>query len=195
MKIPDQDRRVVKTREAIQDALFTLMQEKPYHKITIQDIIDRANVGRSTFYSHFETKEELLFSSIEHLMGMLNIYLADYLDRDADRPELIPVVEMFEHIKENNRVIKGLMKSNSSELLFSRVQLSMNSGVEQYLKSRLPENKEPRIPVTLLANHISSTLIQLLKWWLDNKMKYTPTQMNGYYQELINPVIDSVLFR
>jgi AcrR family transcriptional regulator len=192
MKISDQDRRVVKTREAIQDALFTLMQEKPYHKITVQEIIDRANVGRSTFYSHFETKEDLLFSSIEHLMVMLNVYLTDYIDRDENQPRLIPVVELFEHIKENNRVIKGLMKSNSSDLLFNKVQSYLNSGLEQYLKSRLPENKEPGVPMALLANHISSTLIELLKWWLDNKMKYTPVQMDQYYQVLVNPVIDSL---
>lgn len=193
MKNNDEDRRTVKTRQAIQDALFSLMQEKQYNKITIQDIIDRANIGRSTFYSHFATKDELLFHSIGHLMEILNQYMVNYIEMEGDKPRLVPVVELFEHIKENFKLMKGLLKSDSADLFFDKAQGYWNSKIEDYLGTKLPKNKENRVPVAILVNHISSTLIHLLRWWVDNKMPYTPLQMDQYFQELVNPCIDSLL--
>jgi AcrR family transcriptional regulator len=105
------DRRIGKTRRMLQDALFSLMQDKQYNKITIQEIIDRADVGRSTFYSHYETKDDLLLGCIEHLLESLNQYIDNYLDMEEERPRLLPLVELFDHIKENSKILKGLMKA------------------------------------------------------------------------------------
>ncbi|HEX2926596.1 MAG TPA: TetR/AcrR family transcriptional regulator, partial [Ruminiclostridium sp.] len=116
------DRRVVKTRQIIYDAFFELMKEKPYDKITVQDIIDRANVGRSTFYSHFFTKDELLKSSIESMMEMLNQHLVHAADRDNGNT-LIPLVEFFKHIKDNSRLMKSIIRGNNSDLFLGEVQL------------------------------------------------------------------------
>jgi len=193
MKEKEPDRRTLKTRQAIHEAIFSLMQEKQYSKITIQDIIDRANVGRSTFYSHFDTKDELLLSSVDHLFEMLNKYISSYIEQNADQPRLIPVTEFFEHIKENNRIMKGLLKSDGADLFFDKVQNYWNDKMERYILSKLPEGTEPNIPVSVLANHITSTLVNLLKWWVKNKMSYTPKQMDLYFQELINPCIDSII--
>lgn len=191
----EEDRRVMKTRMVIQDALFNLMQEKSYNKITIQEIIDRANVGRSTFYSHYETKEDLLLSCVEHLLEILNQYIMDYLEMDEKQPRLLPVVELFDHIKENSKLMKGLIKAESSDLFFNKVQSYWNSNIDGYIKAKLPTNYEPPIPIVLLTNHITSTLINLLKWWINHKMPYTSEQMDRYFQELVNPCIDSVLLK
>lgn len=189
----EEDRRIVKTRQVIQEALFSLMQEKPYNKITIQEIIDRANVGRSTFYSHYETKEDLLLCSIGQLLEMFSQYIVNYLEMEKESFRPLPVAALFEHIGENSKLIKGMMKSDSSEPFFNKVQANWNSSISRYLESKLPKNMEPAIPVVILTNHISSTLIHLLKWWINNKMPYTPKQMDHYFQELINPCIDLVM--
>ncbi len=189
----EEDRRVVKTRQVIQDALFSLMQEKPYHKITIQDVIDRANVGRSTFYSHYETKEDLLLNCIEHLLKMLNRYLINYLERKEDGVRLLPVTELFDHIKENIKLMKGLMKTDSSDLFFDKVKAYWNKSIEEYLTAKLPAGAKPPVPIEILTDHITSTLINLMKWWISNKMLYSSRQMDEYYQQLINPCIDSMI--
>lgn len=189
----EEDRRVVKTRQVIQDALFNLMQEKPYHKITIQDVIDRANVGRSTFYSHYETKEDLLLNCIEHLLKMLNRYLINYLERKEDGVRLLPVTELFDHIKENIKLMKGLMKTDSSDLFFDKVKAYWNKSIEEYLTAKLPAGAKPPVPIEILTDHITSTLINLMKWWISNKMLYSSRQMDEYYQQLINPCIDSMI--
>lgn len=194
MKYNELDRRTLKTRQSIHEAMFSLMQEKQYNKITIQDIIDRANVGRSTFYSHFATKDELLLSSVEHLLEILNQYIKSYIEHDGDRPRLIPVVELFEHIQENSKIMKGLFKTEGASLFFEKAEAYWNNEIEQYLQSKLPAGKEPKVPITILTNHISSTLINLLKWWVNSKVSYTPLQMDQYFQELINPCIDSVIY-
>ncbi|MFZ5643807.1 MAG: TetR/AcrR family transcriptional regulator [Bacillota bacterium] len=193
MKNNQQDRRTIKTHQAIHKALFSLMQEKQYNRITIKDIIDRANIGRSTFYSHFATKDELLLNSIEHMLKTLNEYVISHLKSEEDSPRLIPVLELFEHIKENSRLMKGLIKSKSADLFLEKVQAYWNNKIEEYLCAKLSEGKEPKIPIAILANHISSTLICLLKWWVDNKMSYTPLQMDQCFQELVNPCIHSII--
>src|SRR5438067_9876044 len=65
------DRRVQRTRQLLQDALISMMIEKGYAATTVQDIIDRANVGRATFYAHFADKDTLLHSRLEDLRSML----------------------------------------------------------------------------------------------------------------------------
>jgi AcrR family transcriptional regulator len=187
------DRRVIKTRQIIQDALFSLMQEKPYNKITIQEIIDRANVGRSTFYSHYETKEDLLISCIEHLLQMLNQFMLNYLDTADEKPRLLPVAELFDHIYENHRIMRGLLKSEEGDAFFNRIQTYWNNSIEEYIKSKLPKEGKPAIPLEILTNHITGTLIQLLKWWTLNKMPYTSAEMDEYFHQLINPCIASVI--
>ncbi|HEX2945557.1 MAG TPA: TetR/AcrR family transcriptional regulator [Clostridia bacterium] len=200
------DRRSLKTCQAIQDALFSLMQEKQYNRITTQDIIDRANVGRSTFYSHFGTKDELLLSSIEGLLSMLDRYIEDYIGNNGGKGRMLPVGELFEHIRENSRVMKGLFKGKSSDLFLEKAQSYWNRKLEGYLGRKLmatggiegvrspckAPGSTPAVPVPILANHISGTLINLLRWWVENKMTYSPFQMDEYFQQLITPCIDAV---
>lgn len=193
MNNSEQDRRTLKTRKALHDALFGLMSEKQYNRITIQDIIDRANVGRSTFYSHYATKDELLISSIEILMENLNKYISDCIGKGEDKIRLIPVAELFQHIMENSKLMRGLIKAESVELFLDKALSYWNVQIEQYLNSRLSTRKETKVPITILTNHITSTLIYLLKWWVTNKMPYTPTQMEQYFQELITPSIELIV--
>ncbi|SDN64186.1 TetR/AcrR family transcriptional regulator [Alkalicoccus daliensis] len=194
MKNREDDRRVMKTQQAIHEAFSLLMEEKKYSKITIQDIIDRANVGRSTFYAHFATKDDLLFSSVEELLEVLNQYVKSYMEHDGEEPELISVIEFFEHIEENSKTMRGLFKTEAADLFFEKVEAYWKDGMERYLRWKIPAGQEPKVPVEILTNHISSTLINLLKWWVNNQMSYTPLQMEKYFRELINPCIDSIIY-
>lgn len=189
MKADKPDRRTEKTRQAIYNALSDLMQEKKYNNITIQEIIDRANVGRSTFYSHFDTKDELLISNIENIFEMLNEHITGCVEQAGNQSRLLPVAELFEHIMENSRLVKGLMSAESADLLFDKIQTYWNKKIEKYLNAKLAEGKEPKVPIIIMTNHITSTAIELLKWWMNHNMPYTPQQMDQYFQELINPCI------
>lgn len=185
------DRRVIRTRQIIYEALSSLMQERQYDKITVQDIIDRANIGRSTFYSHFETKDELLKSSIENMMESLNEHLT-HVSEGAEAHSLISVAELFRHVKENNRLMKALVKGKSIELYVDKVQSYLNEKIENHLRTYLMENGNPSVPLPIVISFVSSTIIFLLRWWIDNKMQYSPEEMERYFYNLVIPSIQSV---
>jgi AcrR family transcriptional regulator len=189
MKMNKPDRRTEKTRQSIYNALIDLMQEKKYSNITIQEIIDRANVGRSTFYSHFDTKDELLKSCIENVFELLNDHFIKYIEETGNQTRFVPIAELLAHIMANSRKIRGIMSTESADLVFDKFRSYWNIKIEKYLEGRLPKNKEPRVPLAILTNHITSTMIELFKWWLNHNTPYTPQQMDQYFQELIYPLL------
>lgn len=193
MKTDKPDRRTERTRKSILMALSDLLQEKKYSNITIQEIIDRANVGRSTFYAHFDTKDELLTSYIESIFEMLNKHIAGCVEQAGTQTRFIPVAELFEHVKENSRMIRGVMSTESADILIGKIQAYWNKKIEKHLAAQLPQGKEPVIPIAILTNHITSTMLELLKWWLNHNTPYTPQQMDSYFQQLINPCIYAAL--
>jgi len=189
MKNDNNDRRTLRTREMIHEALLSLMLEKPYNKITVQHIIDRANIGRSTFYSHYETKDELLADSLEFMLEMLN----NHLNHDISKGRIIPARELFEHIKEDSRFMKALVKAGSENLFFDKATSNWNKNISVYILSQIPEGKETAVPIPLLTGYICNTLIYLLRWWINDKMKVSPVHMEQYFLELVNPSIKSII--
>lgn len=195
MKAEKPDRRTEKTRQSLLIALSDLMQEKKYSKITIQEIIDRANVGRSTFYAHFETKDELLSSYIENIFELLSQHISSCVEQDVSQIRFIPVAELFEHVMDNSRLIRGVMNTESADLLLRKIQSYWNRKIETYLKTQLYDSIVPRVPLDILTNHISCTMIELIKWWINSNTPYSPQQMDQYFQELIIPCIHSAISR
>src|SRR5678816_1262765 len=89
------DARVRRTRDALGDALVALMQEKPFDSITVQDVLDRAHVGRSTFYTHYSDKDDLLMSDADEFFELVSMSLSAHGDASE---RVFPVREFFSHI-------------------------------------------------------------------------------------------------
>src|SRR5215207_798438 len=102
------DARVKRTRDALGDALITLMQEKPFETIKVQDVLDRAQVSRSTFYTHYTDKDDLLMSDAEEFFEALSMALSAHGDK-SDR--VFPVKEFFDHLSDVQPFFKALVKS------------------------------------------------------------------------------------
>ena len=182
------DRRVGKTRKAIFAALNELLQEKKYSKITVQEIIDRADVGRATFYAHFPTKEDLLSGLIENIFESLSEQLNGHITQEQES-ELFPVAALFAHIQDNERIIKGVAMSESGELLFEKFKSYWGTKIQPLIVAHIPKGEKSKIPLDMLINHIINTLIELIKFWLQDGLRYTPEQMEQYFFELIYPVL------
>jgi AcrR family transcriptional regulator len=182
------DRRVAKTRKAIFVALSELLQEKKYSKITVQEIIDRADVGRATFYSHFPTKDDLLCGSIENIFESLSEQLNGHMTQGQEN-ELLPVAALFAHIKENKRIIIGVAISESGELLFEKFKSYWGNKIRPLVIAHIPNVGKPIVPIDMLVNHSITTLIELIKFWIQDGLRYTPEQMEQYFFELIYPVL------
>ena len=173
-------RRVRKTKAAIFYAFSDLMQEKRYANISVQNIIDRADIGRTTFYAHYSTKEELLDSYINHIFDLLIV------ENDVDETDMldtyIPVQKIFEHILVHNRMLKSLLNSDSGELLFQRAQAYWEKKLEAYFKSF---DYDGESPPDLVKNHLVTSAIGMIKWWSKNDMPYSPLEMSKYWKELV----------
>src|SRR5713226_4917038 len=94
---PKIDRRVLHTRDALGDALVALMHEKPFETITVQHVLDRAGIGRSTFYTHYRDKEDLFMSDVEEFWEGMSTLISR---RGEASDRVAPVTELFAHVAE-----------------------------------------------------------------------------------------------
>lgn len=185
------DRRSQRTRRSLHEAMLTLLQEKHYDTITVQDILERANVGRSTFYAHYQDKEDLMISSFMQLME----YLTEAVARPrGETPRLLPTQELLEHVQEEGHQLVHSMTSGRGFELF------MEKGLEYWsrkiaadLRTRLPAGQQPAVPIPVMAQFAAGTMVTMLRWWLEKKMPYSPEEMDRMLELLVMGGIQSGL--
>ena len=186
------DRRQQKTRTAIFQAFTALLSEKKYSRITVQEIIDRANVGRTTFYAHFETKEDLLKSLCEELFGHIIASARDVththgLYSDGNAPESI-FRHLLQHLQENDGNILGLLSGESSELFLRYFKDSLCGLIQSQFIAQ-DRRVNPDLPQDFLVNHICGSFVEMALWWIRGGMKQTPTELDRYFRAVIEPVV------
>jgi AcrR family transcriptional regulator len=187
------DRRSQRTQRILHEALMTLMQEKRYENITVQDIIDRADVGRSTFYAHFQDKEDLMTSGLIHFM---EIFSNGHAESPATGDlNLLPTKALLEHVQQNQNVFKGMMRGRGLELFFEKGQEYWFQKISDELHARLPEGEQSVVPIPLLAQFVTGSFVTMLRWWLDKKMPYSPQEMDEMLQSFIQPGVENCLHR
>lgn len=175
------DRRSQRTRQLISDAFVELLLEKGYEAMSIRDVIERANVGRSTFYSHFKDKEELFVSQLDRLLEALSRHLPQ---EHVEQNPFFPSLGLFQHIQEQQKLFRALSWTSGVDILTKHLQKSMSEKIEEKLKS---SGQAYEIPVPVMANFLAGSFLTLVKWWLDNKMVYSPEEMDAMYRSLALP--------
>jgi len=179
------DRRVGKTRKAIFTALNELLREKKFAKITVQEIIDRADIGRATFYAHFPTKDDVLTDYVESIFESFNEQLNEHIEKGG-ASKLLPVAALFAHIQDNEKTISGNFMSESGTVLFDNFKNYWIMKIRPIIEAHIPADETPKIPVDMLTNHVICTIIGLIQFWLQDGLRYTPEQMEQYFFELIH---------
>jgi AcrR family transcriptional regulator len=174
-----EDRRVRRTKQLLQAALTTLIVEKGYDKTTVQDLIDRADVGRSTFYAHYETKDDLLVSMLDHFTADIERHLTD--DPAVDE-SILPSLGIFRHIAENHRQYRALIGSRGIDLVHSAAIETLTKQALSAIKRGVGAQSD--VPSEVRAAFIAGSLLMLLDWWLDHGMPYSPEAMAGMFQRL-----------
>lgn len=184
------DRRIQKTRQGLQDAMYALILEKGYEAITVQDVIDRANVGRSTFYAHFQDKEDLLLSGVEVLWKQLEDHL---LVETVSEDDIWKVSQsMFQHAQSQRSMYKALAGKQGGNIALKLIERNLYQIVFRHLNDELNKRKST-FPSEILARHMISSFISLLTWWLDSDAPYTAEQMNEFYQQLVGCAVEALL--
>jgi len=178
------NRRVQRTRQLLSDALIELILGKNYASITVQDVIDRANIGRSTFYAHYHDKEDLLLSSFERVIDALGQHMEH--GPQSGQP-LFPSLGLFRHVQEQYELYQALVWGRGADLLFKNGQRYLSDRIEKQLDALVKDRSKPAVPTPVLANFLAGAFLTLLKWWLDNKMIYSPERMDEMFQQLTWP--------
>jgi len=183
------DRRIQRTRQLLQDALLALILEKGFEAVTVQDVIDRANVGRSTFYAHFQDKEDLLLSGFEHLRTEFEKYLQSG-SVTSDSPWALSL-SMLQHAQSQRQLYKAFAGKQGGNIALAHVQKYLSAVLCDHLKKQLATRKKSP-PPEIVAHYLASSFIALLSWWLDNDSAYSAEQMNDFYLHLVQPGIEAI---
>ena len=191
------DRRVQRTRRLLHQALMSLILEKKYESITVQEILDRADVGRSTFYVHFQDKDQLLFNGFQYLQSFLEAARVDTGTAPRNRYERIIgfSLPMFEHAQEYRRVNRALLGSTAEAVVRRRIHSVLTGIVSRELKLELQSRKDVSIPVSpeLVTHFLVSAHISVLSWWLNSKNPVPPKDIDAAYRRLVLPCLESLL--
>jgi AcrR family transcriptional regulator len=185
------DRRSLRTRATLFKALSDLMTERRYEDITVQDIIDRANVGRSTFYDHFVDKEALAEAMFVYHMDLL---VEAMTPERFDAENFLPGPELFDHLRERSQMFKTMTSGRGMEFLMRKGQQYWSERMAERLQSMLPPGQTPKVPIPVLAHFISGVFVNMLKWWMDTKMAYSSEQMIETIKILVLPGVQAGLF-
>lgn len=178
------DRRVLRTRLALRDALIALMLESGWDALNVQDICARANVGRSTFYLHFQGKEELLAGSLADLREALR---AQAMAR-GETILLGFVRGLIEHVHEQRPLFRAVIGRRSGHV----VQMRFREMVTQLVADGLSKLVKPGWQRDAAIRYVSGALVELLAWWVDAKSEGSAMDLEAYFFKLTQPVIEQL---
>ena len=176
------DARVQRTRNLLGRALIELIVEKPINDVTVQDVLDRAGVGRSTFYLHFRDKGDLLMSQLEMFLEMMSTVLSV---RQEKSQRVAPVAEMFAHIGNQNKLYRVLSDSGHLNEFFDLAEGYFTRGIERRLAESGRLAKLPQREMAARASALAGSLLSLLRWWLDRGEKETPEAMDAMFHRMV----------
>ena len=189
------DRRSNRTRRMLKDALLSLILEKGYDAVTVEDITERADLGRTTFYLHYKDKEDLLVESIETIASELVEYISQSnmlpiaTDSGPQPSEgYMPAIQLvFRHAGDNAMLYRIILREAGAVLASDRLRSIINAAASQIMSARLKENPPevlPLIPLEVLSNYFAASLLGLVTWWLESNMPYPPEQMADIFRRL-----------
>ena len=181
------DRRQKKTRQAIFTAFIELLDRKNFSQITVAEIIDKADVGRATFYAHFETKDFLLREFCRelfcHLFDAMNNEGEEHRHIFACEGESSAFLHLFKHLQKNDNNILKLLSGKNNEIFLGYFKENLKALAESQL-SLFPEMKDD-LPISLRVNHVSATFIETVRWWIEGGCDESPEVITEYFYALI----------
>ena len=187
------DRRVQKTRGLLHGALASLIHEKSYDAIVVKEILGRANVGRSTFYTHFRDKDELLDSGIRDVLRTSGATSPARSTGAAERI-LRFSLPLFEHI-ERQRGADAPSDTNGHAVVHAHVERVLVELIADELRRVGPRNRESGrdVPRDLLAQHVAATFVLVLNWWVASGEPLAAGQVNERFRALVLPALTELL--
>jgi len=182
------DRRQRKTKEAIFRAFIEMLSEKNVNHITVGEIIERADVGRATFYAHFETKDFLIKALCEELF----CHVFDAIENrenehrhifSCEAPDSV-FLHLFQHFSKNDNHLLELLSSPNNDLFLRYFKTGLMKLAESQLENILTDNVK-ELPKDFLINHVAGTFVETLRWWIEQDMAQSPETVAAYFTKIL----------
>jgi AcrR family transcriptional regulator len=191
----NEDRRVQRTQQLLRTALFALIQEKGFEKLSVQEIIDRANVGRATFYAHFDNKEDLLLSGFDAFRESLRQRQreARSCPTTLDEQAFAFSRDMIAHVDEYRHLFKAMAGKNSGAAVQNVLRKLVVDFVRDDLKAMVAGNKSRRAVTDAVVEFIAGGLFGLLVWRLGSKDRLSIEELNALFRRFAIPAAKAAL--
>lgn len=203
---PRPSERVHRTQQALRESLLALIVEKGYERTTVEDVLRRADVGRTAFYTHFENKQDLLLHRFAEIPwcrggagepndgklseGRQNEGRQNEGQRGEDARGLVDVTFLFEHIAEQRELVSALRGTSAYEEVEVSLRANLLESFTQLLKHRSTHSGIER-DVQLTALALTGALMQLLTWWIEAGMPETPATMASWFAQMGQRMVDA----
>lgn len=185
LEIPGEsdDVRAKRARDQIGWALVQLLMEKNYDDVSVLQIAERANVGRSTFYAHFQDKDDI--------MVRYNVVFGQFLGEklwwdESTGQYRFPIVHLFDHVRHFRPLYETLARARRLDNLFSILRINMAEQFEQRITATRAE--PGAVPASMAANHLAASIVNLLVWWMDRHCPVDADKMSEHFHHLIASV-------
>lgn len=178
------DRRVARTRETLHRALFSLILKKSYEAISIKDICEAANIGRSTFYAHYTSKDDLKRSGLEKLRVVLVDRHKDAMAGNIRDRTLSFTRTMFEHAHEHIDLYRALVGTRGGAVALGTIRQTLSDLARNELAATAGKNSTDAIPRELVVQYIVGAYMAVLTWWLDGGAKLPPQRIDEMFRRL-----------
>jgi AcrR family transcriptional regulator len=180
------DRRVARTRATLQQAHISLILEKGYDAITVDDICKAANVGRSTFYTHYTSKDDLRRSGLEHLRKELVDRQKDALAKSGNIRDrsLGFSLAMFEHARDHIDLYKALVGGRGGVIALGTIRQILSDLIRSELAATVGKKSADVIPRELVVQYVVGSLMAVMTWWLDDGAKLPPQRVDVMFRRL-----------
>lgn len=187
------DRRQRKTRAAIFSAFAELLGEKGYGSITVREIIERADVGRTTFYAHFPTKDDLLRELCEELFGHVVDSAVGRSGTAGSYSDAAPppsaLCHLLQHMRKNENGVLDLLSCESSDLFLRYFKDSLTALMEEEMADSVAERLG--VPHGYLVNHLTGSFVETVLWWAHGGLVETPEQLDAYFRAAAGQILKS----
>ncbi len=185
------DRRIRRTRQALQGALVTLMAEKGYEAVTVQDVIDRADVGRSTFYAHYSDKSDLLQDSLERVRETMR---PQPLTASPDRRRPLSFsLPMLQHVSEQQDLLRALLVRPGTDAVMTGIRELMTEAVTAEVRALAAVSAPARVPLPLLVATVVAAFEATLTWWVETDFAATAEQVERGFQVMAAAAVRAAL--
>lgn len=179
------DRRVQRTRKLLRESLMDLILEEGYDAISIQDITDKANLGRATFYLHFKDKDELLLEVMEEFIADLMAQVPQLSQAHWRLDDTKAIIKLFDFAAEHYDLYRILIIGSGGITASRQLRNSIAENIQACIQEEIDESGiQPLLPPDFIANHFAGSLLAIIYWWLDQDLSYTVEEMAVMFQQI-----------